>query len=78
MQDLSHDTKQNNSRGINRRTFVKTAATLAAATTLPTGFLAACGSAAQTATTASGPTTVTFSFMTYADISQGVQAVRVP
>jgi len=76
MQDLSNEAKQNNPRSINRRTFVKTAATLAAATALPASFLAACGSVAQTATTASGPTTVTFSFMTYADISQGVQAVQ--
>ncbi len=35
MQDLSNEARQNISRGISRRTFVKTAATVAAATTLP-------------------------------------------
>ena len=75
MQDLFKDAKQNIAQGINRRTFVKTATALAAATTLPAGLLAACGSTEQAATT-TATTTIMFSFMTYADVSQGVQAVQ--
>jgi len=56
-----------------RRTFIKTTAATVAAATLPSSLLAACG---QAVTTSSGPTEVTYTFLTFNDISQGLQAVQ--
>ncbi len=61
--------------GFTRRTFLKTTAATVAATTLPATLLAACGGQANT-TTSSGPTQVTYTFLTFNDISQGQQAVQ--